>query len=224
MVIDPGHGGDDAGVRGPKGAVEKQITLELARRLKMLIETRLGVRVIMTREDDRRVTPDERDAVANNSKADLFLSLHANGAPSAATKGAEVYYLRLDRAGEEARRSAAASEVVLPAVGGGVRPLDVIPWDLAQASHLDESARFASMLEEELEKHAPMGPRPLQQAPMRVLSGVNMPAAMVEIAYLTNPDQDGSARSAEFQGGIAQALYDAVVRFRTYLEEAAPEP
>ncbi len=223
VVIDPGHGGDDAGVRGPKGALEKQITLDVARRLKMLIETRLGMRVIMTREDDRTVSPDERDAIANNSKADLFLSIHVNGAPSAGVKGAEVYYLRLDRAGEDARRSTAASELVLPAVGGQTRPIDVIPWDLAQAAHVDVSSRFASMLEEEFEKHTSMGPRPLQQAPMRVLSGANMPAALVEIAYLTNADQEQGVQSAEFQAGLVQAMYDAVVRFRSYLE-APPTP
>ena len=223
MVIDPGHGGDDAGVRGPKGTVEKQITLDLARRLKTLVETRLGVRVVLTRDVDRSVSADERDAIANNSKADLFLSVHVNGAPAASLKGAEVYYLRLDRAGEEARQSAAATELVLPALGGATRPVDVIPWDLAQASHVGASSRFASMLEEELEKHAPMGPRPLQQAPMRVLSGANMPAALVEIAYLTNAAQEQVVQSADFQTGIAQSMYDAVVRFRAYLE-VSPAP
>lgn len=218
MVIDPGHGGDDAGVRGAKGTLEKQITLAVARRLKTLIETRLGVRVVMTREDDRAVSPDERDAIANNSKADLFLSLHVNGARAPAVAGAEVYYLRLDRAGEETRRSTEATELVLPAVGGGTRPIDVIPWDLAQAPHVDASARFASMLEEEIEKHAPVGPRPLQQAPMRVLSGANMPAALVEIAYLTNADQEQSVQSEAFQGGLTQAMFDAIVRFRSFLE------
>jgi N-acetylmuramoyl-L-alanine amidase len=220
MVIDPGHGGDDAGVHGPKGTLEKEVTLAVSRRLKTLIETRLGVRVILTRDDDRGISPDGRDAIANNSKADLFLSLHVNGAPSPAVKGAEVYYLRLDRAGEDVRRSTAALELVLPAVGGGTRPIDVIPWDLAQASHVDTSSRFASMLEEELEKHASMGPRPLQQAPMRVLSGVNMPAALVEIAYLTNAEQERTVQSADFQGGVAQAIFDAIVRFRSYLEAA----
>ena len=223
MVLDPGHGGDDTGVRGPKGTLEKQITLDVARRLKTLIETRLGVRIIMTRDDDRGISLDERAAVANNSKADLFLSLHVNGAPSPSLKGTEVYYLRLDRAGEEARRSTAATELVLPAVGGGTRPIDVIPWDLAQAAHVDASSRFASMLEEELEKHGPMGPRPLQQAPMRVLSAANMPAALVEIAYLTNAEQEQSVQSADFQAGLVQAMYDAIVRFRAYLE-AAPAP
>jgi N-acetylmuramoyl-L-alanine amidase len=221
MVIDAGHGGDDAGVHGPKGTLEKQITLDLARRLKTTIESRLGVRVIMTRDEDRGVSPDERDAIANNSKADLFLSLHVNGAPVDSVKGTEVYFLRLDRTGEEARRSAAATEVVLPVIGGGTRPIDIIPWDLAQASHVDASSRFASMLEQELEKHAPMGPRPLQQAPMRVLSGANMPAALIEIAYLTNPEQEQRVQSADFQSGLVQGIYDAIVRFRAYLEAPA---
>ncbi len=218
MVIDPGHGGDDVGVRGPKGTLEKQITLDVARRLKTLVETRLGVRVVMTRDDDRAVTPDERDAAANNSKADLFLSIHVNGAVSPSVAGAEVYYLRLDREGEDARRNAAATELVLPAVGGGTRPIDMIRWDLAQSFHVDASATFASMLEDELRKHIPMGPRPLQQEPMRVLAGANMPASLVEIAYLTNPDQEQLAQSGDYQANVAQALYDAVLRFRSYLE------
>jgi N-acetylmuramoyl-L-alanine amidase len=223
LVIDAGHGGDDTGVRGPKGTLEKQVTLEVARRLKTLVETRLGVRVVMTRDDDRAVAPDERDAIANNSKADLFLSLHANGAPAAGVKGTEVYFLRLDRAGEDARRSVEATELVLPVVGGGTRPIDVIRWDLAQAAHVDASSRFASMLEEELQKRGPMGPRPLQQAPMRVLSGANMPAALVEMAYLSNADQEQRLQSADFQTGLVQAMYDAIVRFRGFLE-APPAP
>jgi N-acetylmuramoyl-L-alanine amidase len=218
MVVDAGHGGEDNGVRGPKGTLEKQVTLDAARRLKRLVESRLGVRVVMTRDDDRAVSLDERDAIANNSKADLFLSLHANSSPLATVKGTEVYYLRLDRAGEEARRNAAATELILPVVGGITRPIDIIPWDLAQASHVDASSRFASMLEEEFEKRVPAGPRPLQQAPMRVLSGANMPAALVEMVYLTNGEQEQRVKSDDFQGAVVEAMYGAVVRFKTYLE------
>jgi N-acetylmuramoyl-L-alanine amidase len=223
MVVDAGHGGEDNGVRGPKGTLEKQLTLDAARRLKRLVESRLGVRVVMTRDDDRAVSLDERNAIANNSKADLFLSLHTNGSPLASVKGTEVYYLRLDRAGEEARRNVAATELILPVVGGITRPIDIIPWDLAQASHVDASSRFASMLEEELEKRAPAGPRPLQQAPMRVLSGANMPAALVEMVYLTNGEQEQRVKSDDFQGALIEAIYGAVVRFRAYLE-APPTP
>ena len=223
MVVDAGHGGEDNGARGPKGTLEKQVTLDAARRLKRLVESRLGVRVVMTRDDDRAVSLDERDAIANNSKADLFLSLHANSSPSPSVKGTEVYYLRLDRAGEEARRNTAATELILPVVGGMTRPIDIIPWDLAQASHVDASSRFASMLEEELEKRVPAGPRPLQQAPMRVLSGANMPAALVEMVYLTNGEQEQRVKSDEFQSAVVEAMYGAVVRFKTYLE-APPTP
>lgn len=223
MVVDAGHGGEDNGVRGPKGTLEKQITLDAARRLKRLVESRLGVRVVMTRDDDRAVSLDERNAIANNSKADLFLSLHTNGSPLASVKGTEVYYLRLDRAGEEARRNAAATELILPVVGGITRPIDIIPWDLAQASHVDASSRFASMLEEELEKRVPAGPRPLQQAPMRVLSGANMPAALIEMVYLTNGEQEQRVKSDDFQGALVEAIYGAIVRFKAYLE-APPTP
>ena len=130
IVIDPGHGGNDVGVRGARGTDEKTITLDVARRLRTLIEMRLGIRVILTREDDRAVRLDERTAVANNSKADLFLSLHMNAAPVENVAGAEVFYLRLDREGENARRAAASEAVVLPVLGGAVRSINLIRWDL----------------------------------------------------------------------------------------------
>ena len=219
IVIDAGHGGDEVGVRGADGAEEKQVTLEVARRLRAMIETRLGIRVVMTREEDRAVSLDERAAVANNSKADLFLSLHANGAPVRAIAGAEVFHPRLDREAEEARRSAEADAIALPVLGGATRTLDVIRWDLAQSRHVEASAVLAGMLEESLRAQVPMGPRSLQDAPLRVLMAADMPAALVEMAYLTNGDQENRARSEAFQNSLAQGIYDAVLRFRTYLEE-----
>lgn len=222
IVIDPGHGGADIGARGPAGTEEKTITLEVARRLRGLIESRLGIRVILTREEDRAVTPDERAALANNRKADLFLSLHANAAPSPAVGGAEIFYLRLDREGEDARRLAQAQTVSLPVLGGATREIEVVRWDLAQAAHVEASAVLASLLEEELRGHVTMGPRPRQQAPLRVLVGANMPAVLVEMAYLSNPEQEKVARSEAYQTLMAQSIYDAVVRFRAYIEPAAP--
>jgi N-acetylmuramoyl-L-alanine amidase len=221
IVIDPGHGGGDPGVRGPDGAVEKQITLDVSRRLKALIEMRLGIRVILTRNDDRGVSLDDRAAVANNSKADLFLSLHVNAAPAAGVAGAQVFHLRLDREGEEARRAAETQAVSLPVLGGTTRTIDVIRWDLAQARHVDASAALAEMLEEELRPRVRMAARARQEAPLRVLTGVDMPAALVEMAYLTNAEQERLSRSEEFQGAVAQAIYNAVLRFRSYLEEHA---
>jgi N-acetylmuramoyl-L-alanine amidase len=219
IVIDPGHGGEDIGVRGAGGVEEKQVTLEIARRLRAMIETRLGVQVVLTRDEDRPVGLDDRAAVANNSKADLFLSLHANGAPVPAIAGAEVFHLRLDREAEEARRSAEADAIALPVLGGATRTLDVIRWDLAQSRHVEASAVLAGILEETLRAHVPMGPRPRQEAPVRVLMAADMPAALVEFAYLTNQDQATRARSDAFQTSVAQGIYEGILRFRSYLEE-----
>lgn len=219
IVLDPGHGGDDAGVRGAGGTAEKDITLAVARRVRALIETRLGVRVILTRDDDRPASLDERAAIANNSKADLFLSLHANAAPTTETSGAEVFHLRLDREGEDARRAAESEAVALPVLGGATRTIDVMRWDLAQVRHVDASAALAAMLEDQLRAQAPMGPQALRQAPLRVLTSVNMPAALVEMGYLTNGGQERQLASEAFQSSLAQGIYNAVLRFRAYLEE-----
>jgi N-acetylmuramoyl-L-alanine amidase len=218
MVIDPGHGGNDTGVVGTGGMAEKQMALDVARRVKSLIEARLGIRVVLTREDDRRVSLDERAALANNNKASLLISLHANAALAPSVAGAEVFYESLDPELEAARRAAEANSVTLPVLGGGTRTIDVVRWDLAQARHIDSSQVLANFLEDELRTRVPLGPRPLQQAPMRVLAGANMPAALIEMAYLTNPAQEKRASSSDYQVSISQAIYETVLRFRAHLE------
>jgi N-acetylmuramoyl-L-alanine amidase len=221
LAIDAGHGGDEVGVRGPDGLEEKQLTLDVARRLRSLVERGLGVRVILTRDDDRQVGIDERAASANNGKADLLISLHANGALSGSPSGAEVFYDRLDREGEAVKRSVEAGAVSLPVVGGGRRTIEVVPWELAQAQHVEASAMLAKVVEEELRQRVPMGQRSIQQGPMRLLSAANMPAVLVEMAYLTNSEQAKAAAGDEFKNAVAQAVYNAIVRFRGYLEEAS---
>ena len=222
VVLDPGHGGADTGVRTADGLLEKELTLDVARRLRQRLETRLGLRVLLTRDDDRTLGPDERAAFANNNKADLFLSLHGNGALGPAVSGAEVFFLSLDKEGESVRRSANAEAVSLPALGGSRRVLEIVPWNLAQAAHIDRSSTLAQMLDQELKRHVPMSPRGVQRAGMRVLTGANMPAALVEMAYLTNPDQAAKARGEEFRNSTADALYEAIARFRTFADEKAP--
>jgi N-acetylmuramoyl-L-alanine amidase len=219
VVIDPGHGGSDVGVRGAQGAEEKDLTLDIARRLRTLVETRLGLRVILTREDERALGLDERAAVANNRKADLLLSLHVNGSRASGPSGAEVFHLQLDRDAEEVVRAASVQGVALPTLGGGLRRLDFIPWDLAQARHLDASSVLAGVLHEELRRQVPMSDRPLRQAPLRLLAGANMPAALIEVAYLTNPDQEARLASDDFRASVAQAVFSAIVRFRAWSEE-----
>lgn len=219
VVIDPGHGGDDVGVRGSAGAEEKQLTLDVARRLRGLLETRLGLRVVLTRDDDRALGLDERTAVANNSKGDLFLSLHANGAPTSAMAGAEILHL------QAAPRDGLGGTVEgpsLPVLGGSTRRIDIVRWDLAQARHLESSTMLAGILNEELRRgDIAMSPRGVHRAPMRVLTAANMPSAVVEMVYLTNPAQERLAGREAFRTAVAQALYDAVVRYRAFAEERA---
>jgi N-acetylmuramoyl-L-alanine amidase len=220
IVIDAGHGGAEEGARGPKGTREKDVTLAVARRLKSSLEARLGGRVLLTREDDRAVALDERAALANNNKADLFVSLHANASVRAATNGAEVFYLSLERHDEEAQRIAQAERTAMPVFGGGSREIDVILWEMAQARYIDRSAAFARTLEDALRRTVPMSPRAIQQAPFRVLVGANMPAVLVEMGYLTNPEQEARLASGEFQGRLVQAIVDAIARFDQQVRSA----
>jgi N-acetylmuramoyl-L-alanine amidase len=224
VVIDPGHGGDEHGARGAKGTLEKDVTLAVARRLKAAIEARLGTRVLLTRDDDRTVPLDERAALANNNKADLFISLHANASPAASASGAEVFYLSLERQGEEARRLAEAERVSMPVFGGGTRDIDVMLWQMAQARYIEQSAAVAALVEEELRRAIPMGPSAIQQGPFRVLVGANMPAVLVELGYLSNTAQEQQLRSSEFPGRAAQALLAAVVRYDASVRTAADSP
>ncbi len=214
VVIDAGHGGAEQGARGPAGGVEKNVTLAVARRLKAALEARLGVRVILTRDADTAMGLDQRAAIANNNKADLFLSLHANASVRPSVAGAEVFYLGLDEYGEEALRAAAAPAETLPVFGGGSRDIDVVPWRLAQARHVAASAALALAVEASLRSRVTMSPRALQQAPFRVLVGANMPAVLVEMGFMTNAGQERQLASDEYQNAVAQSLVDAIVVFR----------
>lgn len=224
VVIDAGHGGEEVGAQGARGTLEKDVTLAVARRLRTMIESRLGLRVFLTRDDDRMMTLDERSAYANSQKADVFVSIHANAGIRPAMKGAEVYYLSIDPVIADARRVAESSGDALPALGGGVRAINLIPWETAQARHVDQSSALAGMVEQALRSRVPMSPRAVQQAPFRVLVGANMPAVLVEVGYLSNPEQEQAAVSGPFQDQVAQALYDAIVQFRASLERTPTTP
>ena len=218
VVLDPGHGGDELGTQGAKGTLEKEITLSVARRLRTLIESRLGLKVFLTREDDRTMSLDERSAFANNHRADVFLSIHANSAVRPALKGAEVYYLTVERADLEARKKAEESGTTLPALGGANRAVDLILWETAQARYLEQSSSLAGFVEQALRARIAMSPRAVQQAPFRVLVGANMPAALVEIGYLSNAEQETQLAGAGYQDQVAQSLLDALIKFREFLE------
>jgi len=224
IVIDPGHGGEDIGARGPAGVREKDVTLAVARRLKAAIEGHYGIRVLQTRDDDRIIGPDERAAFANNNKADVFISLHANASPQESVKGAEVFYLGLDKYADEARRQAQLGGALLPVYGGGSRQIDLVLWDLAQAKYVEQSGVLAGIVHDQLRSKVGVSPLGIQQEPMRVLVGVNMSAALIEMGYLTNPEEEQALSSGGYQAAIVQALTDAVGPFREYLEHESGEP
>jgi N-acetylmuramoyl-L-alanine amidase len=214
IVVDAGHGGAEDGARGPSGTLEKNVTLSVARRLKGALESRLGVRVILTRDADTLVDLDERAALANNNKADLFVSLHANASVRASASGAEVFYLSLEEYGDQAQRVAKGETEALPVFGGGTRDIEVILWEMAQARYIEQSAVLAQAVEAALREKVPMSPRAIQQAPFRVLVGANMPAVLVEMGFITNAEQEKQLSSDAFQVSIVQALVDSIVRYR----------
>lgn len=215
ITVDAGHGGEDEGVKGAGGAKEKDLTLSVSRRVKAAIEGRLGIRVLLTRDEDRNVPIDERTAIANNNKADLFISLHANGSVRRSTSGAAIFCAVFDEGAHAAAASSGAER--LPTFGGGLRDIELVPWDLAQTRHIDQSNAFAALLEQQFRHRIPMAETPVDRAPLRVLESSNMPAVLVELGYLTNADQEKLLTGDGFQNAFVQAVYEAVVRFRDVL-------
>ena len=213
IAIDPGHGGEDNGVTGGGGTKEKDLVLVVARRVKAAIEARLGIRVVLTREDDRTVALASRAAIANNNKADVFISLHANASFQKAASGASVLYAGFDR---EEERSAHASLGAdrLPAFGGGLREVDLVFWDLAQIRHIARSSELAALVQEQFHDRIPLSAHPVDRAPLDVLESANMPAVMLEMGYLTNLEQEAQMNSPAFQETFVQAVFDAMVKFR----------
>jgi len=221
ITIDPGHGGEDEGVRGAVGTREKDLALSVARRLKAALEGRLGIRVILTRDDDRNVAIDERTAIANNNKADLFISLHANGSMRSSTAGALVICAAFDSAAQAAAIAGGGERV--PTFGGGLRDIELVRWDLAQTRHLDQSNTFAALVGQQLTGRIPLASRASESAPLRVLESANMPAVLIEMGYLTNPEQEKLLVSDAFQNGVVAGVYDAVLRFRDALAAGATQ-
>lgn len=212
IVLDPGHGGEDAGSRGAS-VVEKDLTLLIARRVKAAIENRLGIRVLMTRDSDETLAVDRRAAFANHNKADLFISLHANASVRSTARGAQVLTLDVSNYPKLAADSAAPRTV--PLLGGGTRVIDPVPWELAQLPFAEQSTTFASLVLQHFgEKSVTLFARPSATAPLRVLAGANMPAVILELGFLTNADDEAALSGAEGQNSIVEAILAAIVDIR----------
>ncbi|HKQ61669.1 MAG TPA: N-acetylmuramoyl-L-alanine amidase, partial [Candidatus Polarisedimenticolaceae bacterium] len=223
VVVDPGHGGIELGATGAKGLQEKDVTLDLALRVKQALQPVAGLTVVLTRDEDRLVGLDERAAIANHNDAALFVSLHVNASPRAKAHGAETYYLSSDATDEDAR-TLAALENRTPAAGGGAsggeaarRDLDLILWDLAQNQSLKESGELAEAVQRQLNRVAGTSDRGVRQAPFRVLMGAAMPAILVEVGFITNPAEEEQLAAQTYRNQLADAIASAV---RDYLERA----
>ena len=203
-------------MKGANGTKEKDLTLVVARRAKGALESRLGIRVLLTRENDVNVPLENRAALANNNAADLFISLHANASVRKTATGASILYAAFDREAERAAHASLGSER-LPAFGGGTREVELVVWDLAQIHHLDRSLELAKVLEGQLRDHIPLAGHPIDRAALRLLESANMPAVLVEMGYLTNDDQEMLMAGTDFQNSFVQAIFDAVLKFRDAL-------
>ena len=218
VVIDPGHGGDDRGAVGPSGLEEKLVALSVAQRLRALGAER-GVRVLLTREDDRQVSLLQRAAFANGAGAAVFITLHANAGPSPVSAGAEVASFAGSTPATPPATAAEERALSVPVVSGGTRRVAAVPWEQAQARHVEVGAAFARQVGEHLQRLGPLGPRAVYRSLLRPLTAVNLPAVLVDLGYLSNPEEEKLVAGEARQTALARALIDAMLAF-----DPAPRP
>ena len=212
IVIDPGHGGHDTGTIGPTGLMEKDLCLDVALRLGKIIEQRLpGADVIYTRSDDTFVPLEERTSIANQSKADLFISIHANSSRDSGARGIETYYLNLKGSADAmevaARENATAQE--------GVHDLENLVKKIAQTEKIDESKEFAQDIQDSLAKRIQKNAktvknRGVRKAPFVVLIGAGMPSILTEISFLSNPADEKLLKQPEQRQKVAEGLFQGI--------------
>ncbi len=206
IVIDPGHGGDDTGAAAPSGMMEKDLALDVARRLAQILRAR-GHTVRLTRDGDEGRALTDRTALANRLEATVFVSLHANASTVAAVRGAETYYMSLDASATDEHAAATADLENRPAEERSYQSaLDLILWDLAQAEVLNESAELALAVQKRLNAQLGLRDRGVKQAPFVVLTGATMPAILVEVGFLSNPSEAQELESPAHQQRLAEAV------------------
>ena len=215
VVIDAGHGGPDAGARGGGGLAEKDVVLDVAGRLARRLRAH-GLRVVLTRRDDRFVPLESRTSVANDARGDLFISIHANSARTSRPRGLETYFVSLEASDELSSNVARRENDAFGPRGLAalkLDPLSAILGDMAVNEHVRESSGFARLAQAELAAIDSVPSRGIKQAPFVVLMGVRMPASLVEIGFLSNADDESALGTDSRRSAIAEALTRAVVAF-----------
>jgi N-acetylmuramoyl-L-alanine amidase len=214
IVIDPGHGGHDTGTIGPHRLLEKELVLEVSRRLGKLLETRLGADVVYTRKDDTFIPLETRTAIANQEQADLFVSIHANASDDPDARGVETYYLNFTSskdALEVAARENAVSEK-------SIHELQDLVKKIALKEKIEESREFASDVQRALHsglaaKSPGIRDRGVRKAPFIVLIGANMPSILAEISFVSNPGDEHRLKTPEYRQRIAESLYRGISKY-----------
>jgi len=206
IVIDPGHGGKDTGAVAASGLTERDLTMAVARRLAAELRSR-GHAVRLTRKDGEGRALTDRTAIANRLEAKVFVSLHANASTFSSVRGSETYYMSLDdQATDEASAALAKLENEAGDEAEEQTDLDLILWDLAQASVLNDSAVLAMAVQTRLNALLDIRDRGVKQAPFVVLTGATMPAILVEVGFLSNPAEADRLGSAEHLQALARAI------------------
>ncbi len=226
IVLDPGHGGQDRGAVGSSGLCEAELTYAIALGLRDLILAdpelrRAGVRVVLTRDGDSDRSLEERAAIANREGGDLFISIHANSCRARSAHGAETYILSLTASDEHARRVAEIENQAVEQYESAIEESDdlrLILFDVIHNSYIEESLFLAERIQASFNRSLNLDDRGVKQAPFRVLKGVAMPAVLVEVDFISNPERERMLRSESYRRRIAQSLLRAIVAYKRQKE------
>jgi len=216
VVLDPGHGGHDQGTMGPKGLLEKELVLDVAKRLGKLIEERMGAEVIFTRTDDTFIPLESRTELANEKKADLFLSIHANSSPIPRIAGVETFYLNFtdskDSLDVASRENASSQKSIFE--------LRDIIQKITLHDKAEESREFAGRIQAALHQFSARSGvqgaarnRGVKKAPFVVLIGATMPSVLAEIGFVSNRAEEANLKRGEYRQKLAEALYRGLAQY-----------
>jgi N-acetylmuramoyl-L-alanine amidase len=218
LVLDAGHGGQDSGAVGPGGLQEKELVLDVTRRVAKLVSERLHVNVVLSRDADHFVTLRDRTTLANKAGADLFVSIHANAHRETASQGVETYFLSSEATDSAARQVAAAENGVLqlekPAARARNDVVKTILWDLAQSEYQSESSRLAEIVQDSMTQALRIPNRGVKQAGFYVLGGAAMPAVLIEIGFVSNPKEERRLKDTKYRDEIARAIFAGLAEYK----------
>lgn len=220
IVIDPGHGGEDPGAIGPSGLQEKDIVLSVGNKLGSILKEQPGVEVIYTRDSDIFIPLNERTEIANSKKADLFISIHANASPKKNTRGIETYFLNWTNDEEAMRVAARENKISFQKMEEMQGDLQMILEDLARKNKNEESMKLASNVQNAMvntlkKRYSRIEDLGVKYALFYVLVGAEMPSILVEIAFISNHEEENRLSNDQYKNKIAEAIASGVNSYIT---------